>query len=141
MPRRTCTRHKTRRRSRYRTRTSRKTLRRARKQTRRGGRRTRTKRRSHKSHKSHKSLKSLKSRSQSKGNSTRRRSKPKKRIPRGKRCSDLLKEKIGYNIGEFKKGKFVSIKQAIAVAYKQVGAKYPSCKQVFTKKRKTQIKN
>jgi hypothetical protein len=135
MPRRTCTRHKTRRRSRYRTRTSRKTLRRARKQTRRGGRRTRTKRRSHKSHKS------LKSRSQSKGTSTRRRSKPKKRIPRGKRCSDLLKEKIGYNIGEFKKGKFVSIKQAIAVAYKQVGAKYPSCKQVFTKKSKNQIKN
>jgi hypothetical protein len=60
-----------------------------------------------------------------------------KRIPKGKRCSDLLKEKIGQNIGEFKKGKFVSIQQAIAVAYKQVGNQYPSCKQVFTKKRKT----
>ena len=61
-----------------------------------------------------------------------------KRIPRGKRCSDLLQEKIRINIGEYKKGKFVSIQQAIAVAYKQLGSKYPSCKQVFTKKRKTQ---
>jgi hypothetical protein len=61
-----------------------------------------------------------------------------KRIPKGKRCSDLLKEKIRINISEFNKGKFVSIQQAIAVAYSQIAKKYPSCKSTFTKKRKTQ---
>lgn len=57
------------------------------------------------------------------------------KIPKGKRCSDLLSEKIRYNMKEFKAGKFVSPAQAIAVAYKQLGKIYPSCKPVFTKKR------
>lgn len=59
----------------------------------------------------------------------------KSRIPRGKRCSDLLSEKIKINMKEYKRGKFVSRAQAIAVAYKQVGDEYPSCKPVFTKRR------
>jgi hypothetical protein len=46
-----------------------------------------------------------------------------------------LKEKIRINLAEYKKGKFVSPLQAIAVSYNELRARYPSCKQVFTKRR------
>jgi hypothetical protein len=60
-----------------------------------------------------------------------------KRIPKGKRCSDLLSEKIAINIKEMKRNKkFKNRKQAIAVAYSQVRRRYPSCKSVFTRKRR-----
>jgi hypothetical protein len=58
-----------------------------------------------------------------------------KHIPKGKRCSELLQAKIAINLKEYKLGKYVSPQQAIAVAYSQLGKMYPSCKQVFTKKR------
>jgi hypothetical protein len=56
-------------------------------------------------------------------------------IPKGKTCADLLKEKIAINMREYNTGKFVSPKQAVAVSYSQLAKMYPSCRQVFTKKR------
>ena len=65
---------------------------------------------------------------------------PNKKIPKNKRCSDLVKEKIRINLAEYKKGVFVSPAQAIAVAYRQIEVKYPTCKSVFTKRRQSRRK-
>ena len=43
-------------------------------------------------------------------------------------CHDYLTNKINYNISEYKKGKYKSSKQAIAIAYSQTQQKYPTCK-------------
>lgn len=43
-------------------------------------------------------------------------------------CNTYLKNKIKVNIKEYKKGKYKSVKQAIAVSYKQSLKKYPKCK-------------
>ena len=48
-------------------------------------------------------------------------------------CKKRLSNKIARNIREFKKGKFVSRSQAIAVSYSQIKEKYPECKKWFTK--------
>ena len=66
---------------------------------------------------------------------TRKRYRTQKHIPKNKTCAELLKEKIRINLAEYKKGKFVSPLQAIAVSYNELRARYPSCKQVFTKRR------
>lgn len=58
-----------------------------------------------------------------------------KKLPKGKRCSDMIAEKIAINMKEYKRGKFQSRKQAIAVAYAQVKKSYPSCRSTITKKR------
>ena len=44
-----------------------------------------------------------------------------------KLCKKLLQEKIVLNISEYKKGRYVSIKQAIAVSYSQIKKKFPEC--------------
>ena len=50
----------------------------------------------------------------------------------GKRsCQTKLKNKIRINMAEYKKGRFSSRKQALAVSYAQVKKKYPSCKKYF----------
>lgn len=55
-----------------------------------------------------------------------------KRSSRGKRsCQTKLKNKIRINMAEYKKGKFSSRKQALAVSYAQVKKKSPSCKKYF----------
>jgi hypothetical protein len=59
------------------------------------------------------------------GKRKRRRSKSK--------CKKYLQKKIGININEYKTGRYKSRSQAIAVAYKQVGKKHPSCKRVLRK--------
>jgi N-acetylmuramoyl-L-alanine amidase CwlA len=53
---------------------------------------------------------------------------------RERSCKDLLKEKVGINIGEFENGRFSSKKQAIAVAYSQVKKMKPSCGKYFSRK-------
>ena len=61
----------------------------------------------------------------------------KSRNSMGKRertCKDLLKDKVGINMGEFEDDRFVSRKQAIAVAYSQVKKMKPSCSKYFTRK-------
>ena len=62
----------------------------------------------------------------------------KKRSSRGKRssrakrsCQTKLKNKIRINMAEYKKGRFSSRKQALAVSYAQVKKKSPSCKKYF----------
>ena len=55
-----------------------------------------------------------------------------KRSSRGKRsCQTKLKNKIRINMAEYKKGRFSSRKQALAVSYAQVKKKSPSCKKYF----------
>ena len=50
----------------------------------------------------------------------------------GKRsCQTKLKNKIRINMAEYKKGRFSSRKQALAVSYAQVKKKSPSCKKYF----------
>jgi len=49
-------------------------------------------------------------------------------------CKKQLSKKIATNIREFKKGKFVSRSQAIAVSYSQIKKEYPKCKKWLNKK-------
>ena len=49
-------------------------------------------------------------------------------------CKALLSKKIGINMSEYKRGRFVSRSQAIAVSYSQVKKMKPKCSRYFTKK-------
>jgi hypothetical protein len=49
-------------------------------------------------------------------------------------CKNLLKEKIGVNIEEYKNGRYSSRNQAIAVAYSQVKKMKPLCDKYLKKK-------
>ena len=63
---------------------------------------------------------------------SRKTSKKGKRSSRGKRsCQTKLKNKIRINMAEYKKGRFSSRKQALAVSYAQVKKKSPICKKYF----------
>lgn len=53
-----------------------------------------------------------------------------------KYCNSILSRKIKINIDE---GRYSSRKQAIAVAYKQVAKKSPTCGKVFSAKRKARL--
>ena len=64
-----------------------------------------------------------------------RKSSKKKRSNPGK-CKRYLKKKISINIEEYKSGMFVSIPQAIAVAYSQTIKKFPHCKRYLSRKPK-----
>lgn len=46
------------------------------------------------------------------------------------KCNDYLQKKIKTNLSEYKKGKYKSPKQAIAVSYTQTSKKYPRCELV-----------
>ena len=59
--------------------------------------------------------------------------KPRKSVKKGK-CKTLVQEKIRINIEEYKKGKFVSRAQAIAVAYSQVAKENPYCRRFLKRK-------
>ena len=64
--------------------------------------------------------------------SRKKRSSRSKRSSRAKRsCQTKLKNKIKINMAEYKKGRFSSRKQALAVSYAQVKKKSPSCKKYF----------
>ena len=55
-----------------------------------------------------------------------------KRLSRAKRsCQTKLKNKIRINMSEYKKGRFSSRQQALAVSYAQVKKKSPGCKRYF----------
>ena len=56
--------------------------------------------------------------------------KSRKRLTKLK-CRELLSNKIRLNTREWKKGKFKSRKQAIAVSYSQIKNKFPDCKRYF----------
>ena len=46
-------------------------------------------------------------------------------------CQAKLKNKIRINMAEYKKGRFSSRQQALAVSYAQVKKKSPGCKRYF----------
>jgi len=54
-----------------------------------------------------------------------------------KRCKDALQNKIKQTMREYKNGKFSSRQQAIAVAYSMINKKYPNCKKLFSRKRRS----
>jgi hypothetical protein len=59
-----------------------------------------------------------------------------KRSPLTKRsCQSKLKNKIRINMSEYKKGRFSSRQQALAVSYSQVKKKSPGCKRFFSKRK------
>ena len=43
------------------------------------------------------------------------------------KCYKYLQNKISYNLDEYKKGKYKTSKQAIAISYSQAKLKYPDC--------------
>jgi hypothetical protein len=66
-----------------------------------------------------------------------RKSRKASRKSMGKRerdCKDLLKEKVGINLKEYRDGRYISRQQAIAVAYNQVKNMTPSCGKYFKRK-------
>ncbi len=48
-------------------------------------------------------------------------------------CKHKLKQKIKINMKEWKRKRFKSQKQALAVSYAQVKKKFPKCKKYFRK--------
>ncbi len=55
----------------------------------------------------------------------------KKRSLTKRSCQTKLKNKIRINMAEYKKGRFSSRQQALAVSYAQVKKKSPGCKRYF----------
>jgi hypothetical protein len=55
----------------------------------------------------------------------------KKRSLTKRSCQTKLKNKIRMNMAEYKKGRFSSRQQALAVSYTQVKKKSPGCKRYF----------
>ena len=53
------------------------------------------------------------------------------------KCRKYLGKKIGINMSEYKRGRWVSPKQAIAVSYSETLKKFPSCKRFFKRKSKS----
>lgn len=58
--------------------------------------------------------------------------KKRKSITKNK-CKKYLQKKISINMSEWKRGKFKSQKQALAVSYSQLKKRYPSCRRWFKK--------
>jgi hypothetical protein len=67
----------------------------------------------------------------------RRRSKRKATYMTQKRCKEVLQKKIKQTTREYKDGKFSSRKQAVAVAYSFINKKYPNCKKLFSRRRRS----
>ncbi len=82
-----------------------------------------------------KKTRSRKTKSRMRSPATRRAASKKSRGTRGK-CRTYLKSKISTNIKEYKKGRYTSRAQAVAVSYRQVAKKHPSCKRVLKRRSK-----
>ena len=60
---------------------------------------------------------------------------PSKRRQRSKsKCKSYLKNKIKINMEEYKTGRYVSPKQAVAVSYSQILKSHPHCKKILKRK-------
>ena len=53
------------------------------------------------------------------------------------RCKKLLKKKIEINMKEYKKGRYVSRAQAVAVSYSQIKKKHSSCRRSLSRRKKS----
>jgi hypothetical protein len=82
-----------------------------------------------------KSRKSIKRRSSRQRRSSKK-SYCKKMSPLSRRCKNALKKKVEINIKEYKKGRYVSRAQAVAVSYSQIKKKYPKCSRSLRRKTK-----
>ncbi len=51
-------------------------------------------------------------------------------------CKENVSKKIGRTMSEYKKGRFVSQEQAIAVGYKMTIKEHPECKKDLKQKKK-----
>lgn len=77
-----------------------------------------------------------KSRSRKRVSKSRRRSKSRKNgiSPGKRRCNKLLSSRVRDMMHEYKKGRWVSRQQAIAVAYSKVKRDHPSCRKYYSRK-------
>ncbi len=57
-----------------------------------------------------------------------------RKTPKSK-CKQWLQDKIKINMEEYKKGRWVSRAQAVAVSYSQVKKKHPNCKRSLAKRK------
>jgi len=74
---------------------------------------------------------------QKKSRNKNRQSKRKSSYMTAKRCKQVLQEKIKQTTKEYKLGQFSSRKPPVAVAYSMINKKYPNCKKVFSRRRRT----
>lgn len=51
-----------------------------------------------------------------------------------KKCLQNFNKKLGTNLGEYKKGRYTSYKQALAITYSQVLKKQPKCSKYISPK-------
>lgn len=78
-------------------------------------------------------------RSRSRSRKSKRKTSKKRSYKRSSstRCKNLLKKKIEINIKEYKKGRYVSRAQAVAVSYSQIKKKHPSCRRSLVRRKKS----
>ena len=62
---------------------------------------------------------------------SKQKSKKQYRLSKKQSCKNFLKKKISINMKEYKQGRYISPKQAIAVSYSQVRKYKPNCKKYF----------
>ena len=66
-----------------------------------------------------------------------RKGRPKKKMSALSRsCKNKLKNKIKINLDEYKKGRYSSRAQALAVSYAQIKKKYPKCRRSLSRRSK-----
>lgn len=63
---------------------------------------------------------------------SRRRSRSRSRSK--SKCKSYLKNKIKINMDEYKSGRYVSPKQAVAVSYSQILKGHPHCRRILKRK-------
>ena len=55
-----------------------------------------------------------------------------RKSPQEKKCRKMLAKKIAINMEEYRQGRFLYPKQAVAVSYSQVKKKSPKCRKYFS---------
>jgi len=65
----------------------------------------------------------------------------KKRVRTKSKCKSYLKNKIKINMEEYKSGRYISPKQAVAVSYSQILKSHPRCKKILKRKSKSKRKS
>ena len=66
-----------------------------------------------------------------KKNNRRSKKNSRKKLSTKEKCKKYLQKKIKINMSEYKRGRYKSHKQALAVSYSQAKKKYPRCRSVF----------
>ena len=61
--------------------------------------------------------------------------------PLEKKCLKNFNTKLGTNLSEYKKGRYTSYKQALAITYSQVLRKQPKCSKYISPKKSKKVKS